>query len=284
MANIKPLPEELQKIAIEQLNELPSRIHQDLNDLKTWIGKQPHLRARMEDQFLIQFLRGCKYSLERAKEKIDLYFTLKTKYPDMFGLTDLNDPQFSKFFKLGCFNFLPQPLHGNGARIVAIQFNYNTEVHTRVIYIFDMRKTNLGHLLQLTPNFCKKSVSYLEKSMPLRIQGVYFVYAPAYAQQFFKLLLPLFSEKLRKRVHIMGSDLEQLTKHIPLTYLPRDMGGENGLCREITAEYYKILQANCEYFSQNSQYGTDESLRPGNPLELDGLFGVGGSFRQLTVD
>lgn len=101
MAAIKPLTEHLQKVAIKELAEVPSRIPEDLQALKTWIKQQPHLRARMDDQFLIQFLRGCKYSLERAKEKLDLYFTLKSKYPQMFAPTDVDDPNFRLMHNLG---------------------------------------------------------------------------------------------------------------------------------------------------------------------------------------
>lgn len=44
--NIRPLSETLQKIAIEELNEDPERIGQDLQHLKDWIDKTPHLISR----------------------------------------------------------------------------------------------------------------------------------------------------------------------------------------------------------------------------------------------
>jgi hypothetical protein len=36
-------------------------------------------------QTLIAFLRGCKFSLERTKEKLDMYYTMRTALPDFFG-------------------------------------------------------------------------------------------------------------------------------------------------------------------------------------------------------
>lgn len=101
MAQIKPLSPELQKVAIEELGEVPSRIQDDLQALKSWIDQQPHLKARTDDQFLIQFLRGCKYSLERAKSKLDLYFALKSKYPELMNVIDVNEPKFREIYKLG---------------------------------------------------------------------------------------------------------------------------------------------------------------------------------------
>lgn len=79
MANIRPLSDKLQKIAIEELHEVPDRIADDLHKLKIWIAKTPHLKSRtgkwkvttnislslfinfyyiiIDDQFLVSFLR-----------------------------------------------------------------------------------------------------------------------------------------------------------------------------------------------------------------------------------
>lgn len=83
MVNIRPLNAGLQKKAIEELFEDPDRIKSDLDAFREWIRKSPHLRGRTDDQFLISFLRGCKFSLERAKQKYDLFYTLKTHIPEL---------------------------------------------------------------------------------------------------------------------------------------------------------------------------------------------------------
>jgi hypothetical protein len=78
MVNIRKLTPELQEKAIKELNEDPARIEKDIEAFREWIKKSPHLKGRTDDQFLISFLRGCKFSLEKAKQKYDLFFTLKT--------------------------------------------------------------------------------------------------------------------------------------------------------------------------------------------------------------
>lgn len=100
MANIRPLNDDLQKAAAE-LGEVPARLEADLAALKEWIKQQPHLRANTDDQFLVAFLRGCKYSLERAKAKIDKFYTLKTKFPELFSATNVDDPKFRELYRLG---------------------------------------------------------------------------------------------------------------------------------------------------------------------------------------
>lgn len=91
MAAIRPLSAELQKIAIGELNEVPQRVSEDIAALREWIEKQPHLRARTDDQFLVSFLRGCKYSLEKAKSKIDYFYTIRTMLPDIFANNTMSD-------------------------------------------------------------------------------------------------------------------------------------------------------------------------------------------------
>lgn len=101
MPQIKPLPAELQKIAIAELGEVPSRIDKYLEDFREWIELQPHLTVRTDDQYLIQFLRGSKYSLEKAKQKLTYTCVIKTKFPKMFCLTNIDDLGFRKMINPG---------------------------------------------------------------------------------------------------------------------------------------------------------------------------------------
>lgn len=80
------------------------------------------------------------------------------------------------------------------------------------------------------------------------------------------------------------SEESELFKDIPRQYLPKDYGGDLPTLEDLALDYEKVWDANRDFFLQNAQYGSNESLRPGKPLDIDGLFGVGGSFRKLIVD
>lgn len=101
MTHIKPLSAELQKIANEEFNEVPSRISKDLHKLKLRIQRQPHLKARLDDQFLVQFLRFCKYNLEQATEKLDYFYTFKSLYPDISNAVDVDSVKFRRIHNMG---------------------------------------------------------------------------------------------------------------------------------------------------------------------------------------
>jgi hypothetical protein len=101
MANIRPITPELQKKATEELNEDPARIKKDIKAFREWIKKSPHIKGRTDDQFLVAFLRGCKYSLERAKQKYDLFYTLKTHAPELLKNRDPLDPKIREAIRQG---------------------------------------------------------------------------------------------------------------------------------------------------------------------------------------
>lgn len=48
--SIRPLSKELQAKAIAELNEVPDRIAEDINHIKEWLKKQPHLNPRMGEK------------------------------------------------------------------------------------------------------------------------------------------------------------------------------------------------------------------------------------------
>lgn len=101
MADIRTLPISLAKLAAEELNEVPERIFSDIEALRNWINQSPHLKSRMDDQFLVAFLRGCKYSLEKAKHKIDLFYTVRTHAPELIKNRDPMNDHVRGMIRLG---------------------------------------------------------------------------------------------------------------------------------------------------------------------------------------
>lgn len=95
--NIRELPVELKKLAKDEFNEDDKNLLENLHCIIEWINKQPHLNIRTDPQWLVGFLRGCKHSLERTKEKIDNYYTIRTHLPELFFD---RDPKKSKIQKL----------------------------------------------------------------------------------------------------------------------------------------------------------------------------------------
>jgi len=46
-----------------------------------------------DDQRIMTFLRGCKFSLEKTKRKLDMYFTMRAAVPEFFNDRDVTIPE-----------------------------------------------------------------------------------------------------------------------------------------------------------------------------------------------
>jgi hypothetical protein len=54
-----------------------------------------------DTQWLTTFLRGCKFSLERTKEKLDMFYTLRTALPEIFKNRDPMLPHLHSIIEKG---------------------------------------------------------------------------------------------------------------------------------------------------------------------------------------
>ncbi|VVC91869.1 unnamed protein product [Leptidea sinapis] len=273
--NIRPLIPELAEIACRELNEDPKRIESDVQHIKDWISKQPHLRARTDDQWIVTFLRGCKYSLERTKEKLDLYYSFRSLAPELFRIRT-TDQLFKEIIKLGVFLILPPSKSATAPRVTVIRpgrydsDKYNiidilaathnlekivlAEDDSGVIVgrrtILDLEGVTMGHYVQMTPSLMKKMVILGQDALPVRMKGTHYINLPPGFETIFNAMRSLLNEKNKSRVYYWLNKVEE----------------------------------NSSWFEKEVQYGTDESKRPGKPKNAADMFGVEGSFRKLEVD
>lgn len=54
-----------------------------------------------DDQFLVSFLRGSKYDMNLAKQKVDLFFTMRTMMPEITENREIRYGKTAEIMKLG---------------------------------------------------------------------------------------------------------------------------------------------------------------------------------------
>ncbi|XP_055703505.1 retinol-binding protein pinta-like [Phlebotomus papatasi] len=307
MAQVRPLSSELSLQAQDELGEISGKIESDLQALKDWIGKQSHLTARTDDQFLIAFLRGCKYSLERAKEKIDMYYTIRTAIPEFFVDRDPQNKKLLEVLRLGLSLPLPIPVPENGSRILLVKqgaydpskisvvdvlkVSYmitdvmiwdddNCAVAGQTILV-DLQGLSFGHLTQVTPTLLKKMTSSIQEAYPIRQKGMHFINPMPGFESLFKIFHGFLSEKIKKRTFVHGS-LEDLHKHIPKALLPTEYGGDAGPVQQIIDDWTDKLLERRDWFLEDDKFKSDERKRVGKAKNADIL--MQGSFRTLEFD
>jgi hypothetical protein len=73
-------------------------VDNDVKIIKNWMKSQPHLPEIMEDVQIRNFLNLNKFSIEKTKEKIDMYYTIRTVVPDLFQDNNPKLPHMKRLF------------------------------------------------------------------------------------------------------------------------------------------------------------------------------------------
>ncbi|CRK86627.1 CLUMA_CG000463, isoform A [Clunio marinus] len=307
MPNIRKLSESLQQLAYDELNEKPERIQADIDALRSWLSQTTYLKSRDDDQFLVTFLRGCKYSLEKAKKKIEMFYVARTSTPEFFTNRDPTDKYLQEIINLGLIMPLPVDESKTDARIILTRLGgydynkYNFLSVMKVTYLMadwclinsdvtiisghinvvDLKGCGIGIMSQITPTLIKKLSSLLEP-FPVRVKAIHLVHPPKGIETAFKILMSVCHEKLRSRI-FMHENFDELHKVVDKKYLPKEYGGSNSSLPEIIVDWRQKILESRQWYLEDPNYRI-ESLNGTGATDYGTMFGAEGSFRSLNID
>lgn len=78
--------------------------------------------------------------------------------------------------------------------------------------------------------------------------------------------------------------VESLFPEIPRDFLPTEYGGEAGTTKDLGADLVERFQNYKAFFEDDDNFGVDESKRLSKSKYAEDIFGINGSFRQITLD
>lgn len=287
-------------------------VAEDVAALKSWLYKQPHLpyiSGENADQWLENYLITCKNSLERAKDGLDVYFSLKSLIPEVFSNRDPLHPGIVKSCKVMAVVFLPKLLP-NGHRVVVFshfqesadefdpiyyyrRLNMMLEVflqegvdYTGLEVVIDTKKCCFGHITKYNPALLKKLFDIGMKGLPQRVNRIHIVNPCSMVETGVSLFKQFMSKKLQERM-VLHRRIDDLQREIPQNLLPIDYGGAEPSLEELNGAWQDKLLEYREWFLHNEPIKADESKRVGKcrfQTSLEQTFGTQGSFRKIEVD
>ncbi|KAG8002981.1 Alpha-tocopherol transfer protein-like [Nibea albiflora] len=211
------LTPELVAKAREELQEKPEWRLRDVQALRDMILKeQPNLRTRLDDTFLLRFLRARKFDYDRAMQLLLNYHAGRKAWPEVFQ--DLKPSTVKHVLDLGFLTVLPQP-DPNGRYILCLRpgkwkpNDYPFVDNVRAIYL------TLEKLIQPEET---------QDGFPIRIKAVNIINEPRIFKGIFAIIKPFLKEKMAERYILHGSDLRSLHRNIPRSVLPEEYGGTAG--------------------------------------------------------
>ncbi|XP_075230322.1 retinol-binding protein pinta-like [Lycorma delicatula] len=297
----------------EKYGMTPRGVEEDVAALKAWLYKQPHLpyiSGENVDQWLENYLITCKNSLERAKDGLDVYFSLKSLVPEVFSNRDPLHPGVVKSSKAMAVVFLPK-LMPSGRRVVIFShLQDNAEEFDPVFYyqrlnmilevllqegidysglevIIDTKKCCFGHITKYNPTLLKRLFDIGMKGLPQRVNRIHIVNPCSIVETGVALFKQFMSKKLQERM-VLHRRIDDLQREIPKNLLPNDFGGDEPSLQDLNGAWQNKLMEYRQWFLHNESIKADETKRVGKCRFQTSLeqqtFGTQGSFRKIEVD
>jgi len=291
----------------EEMKKNPQLELSDIQSLKEWCEKQPHL-PKVEDNFLALFLHTNNYRVEPTKSTIENYYTIRTHIPEFFCDRDpVGNKELRQIFKVVGTVFLNGETK-EGYKILyealleddpaCYNFNSNVKCCTMlydfscltygttngIIYVADFKKTTFGHVSRMNPLGLRKILYYIQETIPTYIKGIHMINAPSAMKNLMNIIRPFLKKELIDMIHFHSS-LESVSEYVSVDLLPNEIGGKAGSIHELTEIQVKKLEDYREWFLlDETTRRVNEALRIGKSMSANDLFGVEGSFKKLDID
>lgn len=278
----------------------------DIETIKQWLNHQPHIPA-LTDEFVLLFLHSCYYSIERTKDTIDNYFTVRAQCGDLFKGRDVK--ALTQQLEIYDMFSLPE-LTPDRSRIVfyklrsddLAQFSFPDAMRTfyavndlfisehgleeGYVVVFDMSGLTFGHLAKASTqlSMVKSFMIYIQECHPVRLKAVHVINTYSLIDKILSLIKPMMNSDLIQMLHLHPT-LESLAEYFPLSLLPADYDGGRSEAVQVHQDHTRRLVIKySSWLKDFEQFEASEKKRVGKPRKSLVGAELGGSFKTLSID
>ncbi|XP_067134219.1 alpha-tocopherol transfer protein-like isoform X1 [Centruroides vittatus] len=251
---------------------------EDVQIFKNMIRKE-QINCRMDDIFLLGFLRARKFDKERAIKLLKSYYSARERNKDIFkdfnplavkeyldtkilGYTRQTD-QKGRVIGFGrCHMWDPHKVHIKSVlkcTLMICDLNINEHVMqvNGLVLIFDANGLSWRHIIQLTPNTVYSIASLMFGSTQISYKEIHMVNVGKLLHIFLATFMPFLPHKIRQRIHLHSSGMESLHKFVDPKYLPVEYGGELPSldpteCNDRLLEYQEFFEESEKYWNKST--------------------------------
>uniref|UniRef100_V5IJ95 Putative tocopherol alpha transfer protein n=1 Tax=Ixodes ricinus TaxID=34613 RepID=V5IJ95_IXORI len=276
------LPSELQRIADEELGETDQGRADALARLNQLLDEEPELNARRDSVFLLRYIRVRKYNIEGALATLKCYYKNRATYPSIY---DNFLPSNAKPASRCIFMVLPNPdVHGrrvlfirSGSWIPSLATHSEAQQAMHLVLEFlaadpssqtvgitvlvDDQGLSLSKLFSVNIGLLKQSTEFMLKCLPFRVKAIHVIRQSFVYDILMSIIRHLISRKYVERIHLHGTNFEDLHKELPVDILPEEYGG-CGPALDFEA-FWSLVDAQEPSFVENNGYGYLKTKRKG---------------------
>ncbi|XP_055382741.1 alpha-tocopherol transfer protein-like [Condylostylus longicornis] len=240
--------EKTKEKAKRELRETDDVKEKAMNELRALIAKENGLHLPTDEEYMVMFLRPCKFYPDSCMKRIKNFYNLKYKYgivcdeitpnncrqvfeKELISLIPYRDPEGRRvmFIEAGK-KWKPSqvPLEEIFKAVQLLVLASMAEPMTQIngaVVVIDMLDLPLSHVVQFTPHFAAMILEYVQDCILMRLKAVHIVNNSYIFNMIFAIFKPFIREKLRKRIFFHGKDMKSFHKHIPRDILPPKYDG-----------------------------------------------------------
>nr|XP_018909281.1 PREDICTED: clavesin-2-like isoform X2 [Bemisia tabaci] len=274
----------------------PAIIRESVKHIKEWLEKDPHLPNVEDEDWLETYFYNNKFSLEKTKAKLALYYSIKNEYPEIMKKRDPTTPASARARKamIVCYcreltqngyylsyaKFGPDPDLFNTndiyKRLTMMSDAQHLEKHRRFSFaaIVDCQFLSYKHVLKTVPTM--PGMVNLVNAYTERIAEIHFISAPPFLRRSIELVKRYLPEKLSKRLFVHTAGSESIINTTDRKVLASDFGGDGPSLAELDEQCQKLLEKHRNWFLEQDNVCAD-----GFQWKTDDM---NGSFKRLDID
>lgn len=232
--------------AREELNETNEIKVECLRKLRERLNKHKDVKYCTADNYLLRYLRHCKFDCGKAYSMIRNFYSTRMKRPDIFSIPS----NIESLLNQRIVSYLPYR-DEDGSILVWVNYgNWKLEEVTaldlvrigqiitdiicmnpaaqinRIVCIWDFEGLTASHLSQLLyPSFFRVISSIIQDMHPWRVKLVLLLNSGKLLKTAYSMIKPLVKKKIHERVKFIGSNVEEIHQYVPPAILPKKYGG-----------------------------------------------------------
>ncbi|XP_011869516.1 PREDICTED: alpha-tocopherol transfer protein-like [Vollenhovia emeryi] len=288
----------------EECKRNPELKMSDLQMLKDWMDKQPHM-PQVDMYYIVLFLHSNYYRIEPTKKTLENFLNVRMHSPEVFTNRDVItckelretvsviavtplEQKTKEGYIITFGKFLdPNPDKFNffeSIKYLLMVCEVQNIIHGTSegqVTVVDAAGLTLSHIASFNLPAVKKILFYIQEAAPVRLKAFHVLNTMPILDTFYNVIKPFIKKDL---LHF-HSNMETVKKYVPIESLPNEYGGTAGPIKEITARYIKVLEEFRDWFQYDEIHmRINESLGVGKCENAENLFGADGSFKKLELD
>ncbi|KAH1000045.1 alpha-tocopherol transfer protein-like [Dendroctonus ponderosae] len=305
LSSLMEVTEDEKRAILDHYSMTEEQFEENVKILRTWIKQSGHLPQEEDENKFRLVLLNCKMSMEKAKQCVEGYYRIRTRYAHEFFdklIPNAKDYLQSKnlaksvvmpkltpdLCRITIFKLTDPEGLADDALIYHIPVFMITEMRLTKelclsnIILIDFSSYSWKNLIKYTPTVNQKLVDMLI-SVNIRIHSLHFINVTGFMDHIMRVLKSFVPGKIVNKI-IIHKSRESLWEYIPKECLPKDYGGTQKPLDEIYSDWCEQIEESEELFKKLLSAKSSAKFEL-DPSQQD-VFGCGaeGSFRQLVLD